>query len=70
MYAVKLTNLLGFSKPYYKKARDYADACSIAKKIREDMTGIGWEDCSDFTAEVVPIDDDFDFESQENEEWN
>lgn len=68
MYAVKKTNLIVSSAAeYFIKARDFADACEILRRVREGMNE-SWEEGIDYTAEVVEVDDDFDFENQPD--WN
>lgn len=68
MYAVKMTNLIVSSlAEHFIKARDFADACEILRRAREGMNE-GWEEGTDYTLEVVEVDDDFDFENQP--EWN
>lgn len=68
MYAVKATNLTVFPvAEHFIKARDFADACEGLRRVREWMNG-SWEEGTDYTAEIVEVDDDFDFENQP--EWN
>lgn len=68
MYAVKMTNLTcSPASEYFIAARDYVDALDILRRECREMTG-EWEEGADYTAEVVEVDDDFDFENQP--EWN
>ena len=68
MYAVKMTNLtVSPEAEYFIAARDYANACDILRSECREMDS-AWEEGIDYTAEVVEVDDDFDFENQP--EWN
>lgn len=68
MYAVKATNLtVSPVAEHFIKARDFADACEILRRTREEMNG-SWEEGTDYTAEVVEVNDDFDFDGQPD--WN
>lgn len=68
MYAVKMTNLtVSPARDYFIAARDYVDACDIRRRECHEMDS-AWEEGTDYTAEVVEVDDDFDFENQP--EWN
>jgi hypothetical protein len=68
MYAVKKTNLIiSPVAEYFIKAHDFADACEILRRVRAGMND-SWEEGTDYTAEVVEVDDDFDFENQPD--WN
>lgn len=68
MYAVKATNLtVSPVAEHFIKARDFAEACEILRRAREEMNE-SWEEGTDYTAEVVEVADDFDFESQPD--WN
>lgn len=64
MYAVKATNLIvSPAAEHFIKARDFADACEILRRAREEMNE-SWEEGTDYTAEVVEVADDFDFDGQ------
>ena len=68
MYAVKTTNLtVSPVAEHFIKARDFVDACEILRRAREEMNE-SWEEGTDYDAEVVEVDDDFDFENQPA--WN
>lgn len=68
MYAVKMTNLtVSPAAEHFIKARDFADACEILRRAREEMNE-SWEEGTDYTAEVVEVADDFDFDGQSD--WN
>lgn len=68
MYAVKATNLtVSPVAEHFIKARDFADACEILRRAREEMNE-SWEEGTDYTAEVVEVADDFDFDGQSD--WN
>lgn len=68
MYAVKATNLIVSPiAEHFIKARDFADACEILRRAREEMNE-SWEEGTDYTAEVVEVADDFDFDGQSD--WN
>lgn len=68
MYAVKATNLtVSPVAEHFIKAHDFADACEILRRAREEMNE-SWEEGTDYTAEVVEVADDFDFENQPD--WN
>lgn len=68
MYAVKMTNLtVSPVAEHFIKARDFADACEILRRAREEMNE-SWEEGTDYTAEVVEVADDFDFDGQSD--WN
>ena len=68
MYAVKCVNLCNNpATVYHYKAHDYVDACEIRRRVEREI-GDAWEYGTDYTLEIVEVEDDFDFENQP--EWN
>lgn len=64
MFAVKFTNLFN-GREHYTHARDFEDAWDI---LRTEVRDSAWTLGEDYDAEVVEVDDDFDFEDQPD--WN
>lgn len=68
MYAVKMTNLtVSPAADHFISAHDYADAWDILRRECREMTE-EWEEGTDYTADIVEVNDDFDFENQPD--WN
>ena len=69
MFAIRGENWLTGSV-HYVKCSDYVSACQKRREIEADMLNASWIEGEDYQLCVVEVPDDFDFDSQNKEDWN